>query len=77
MNNHSRKDLRTAMHFIGRANELIAAIKDVEVEKYNKLPESIRESKRGERFWENIDNLYSAIYNLEGAMEYVDNAINQ
>ncbi len=76
MNKQDRKDIEQALGFINQAMEIISAVKEKEEEKYDNLPEGIRDSEKGERFQENIDNLDCAISDLESVVEYVENVIN-
>lgn len=77
MNKQDRKQLQEALDLMSRANEIITMVKEQEEEKYDNLPEGIQESERGEKFQENIDNLDTAVYDLESVIENVNNIINQ
>lgn len=77
MNKQDRKQLEKALNLINEGLEIMSAIKDQEEEKFDNLPEGIQESERGEQFQENIDNLDSAISDIEGVIEYVEEIVNQ
>ncbi|MDD4592809.1 MAG: hypothetical protein PHG06_20645 [Parabacteroides sp.] len=77
MNKRDRKELEKALELLNSASEIITMIKEQEEEKYDNLPEGIQNSERGEKFQEGIDNLDYAISDLETAVEFLNEAINQ
>lgn len=75
MNKQRRKSLDT---LYTRIESLKADLEDIlseEQEAYDNLPESLQDSERGETMYDAIDNLESAVADLEEAMDYIIEAI--
>lgn len=76
--NKSRR-IRIA-RIIDKIDELMAAVDELRQEEedaYENLPDSIRESSRGEDMYDAMDNLENAFGSLEDADNYLNDAMGE
>lgn len=74
MNKIRRKAIDKLMERLEDLRSDLELIFEEESEAFDNLPESLRESERGEAMQESIDALEEAISNLEEAIENLDTA---
>ena len=68
MNKLRRKSLKEAIGLLEQAQSIIECVKDEEQEAYDNLPESIRDSDRGQT----MDEI---IYNLEAYLDSISDMV--
>lgn len=69
MNDVRRKELQEAVDLLGKAQMIIDGAKDEEEDAYYNLPESLQESERGIKMYENVEK-------MEDMYDAIDEAIN-
>lgn len=77
MNKQRRKQLEKVVELLTAQMEELEYIKDEEQECYDNLPEGLQCSEKGEVMEENIDEIDSAISDLENVIEYISSVIER
>lgn len=78
MNRARRKELERAVELLQQAQEIIASVRDDELDAYSNLPESIQDSERGEQMNEYVDALDNAAdYDIEDIITNLNEIIEQ
>lgn len=77
MNKQRRKSLEDIIERLESAKADIEDVRDEETEAYDNMPDSLRESERGEAISENCDELDSACEGLEGIIEILQECIER
>lgn len=75
MNMKRRKRIEKAGRLLEELIEEIQALQEEEHDAYENMPESLRDSERGEAMYDAYTNLEDAAYSLEQANEYLYDAI--
>lgn len=75
MNKTRRKQIEAVRTILSTALETLEGLRDDEEDAFDNLPESIRESERGETMQEAVDNLYDACDSLEEAIDSLDSVL--
>lgn len=75
MNKKRRKDIEVIKNSLLDIQEELQAVLDEEQEAYDNLPESLQESKKGERMSSSIENFDSAMSSLGEVIEFLDESI--
>lgn len=75
MNAKGRMELVTLLVELEMLRDGLQAILDVNEHKYNRMPEGLRESARGERQGEINDELDTAVINLEDCISCIEAVI--
>lgn len=57
MNDARRKELQKAIDLLGEAMAIIDCAKDEEEDAYYNLPESLQDSERGDKMYENVEKM--------------------
>ncbi len=75
MNNKRRAALRKIRGTLLETKEELCSVKDDEYDAYNNVPESIKDSDKGIRLEENIDDLKEAIWHVQASISYIAEAL--
>lgn len=77
MNKARRKELESIVSIIESAAESLEYTISDEEDAYDRLPESIQESQRGDEMEENVSDLNDALSSLEEAVEIINDVISK
>ena len=77
MNKARRKELESIVSIIESAAESLEYTISDEEDAYDRLPESLQESQRGDEMEENISDLNDALSSLEEAVEIINDVISK
>lgn len=77
MNKARRKELESIVSIIESATESLEYTISDEEDAYDRLPESLQESQRGDEMEENISDLNDALSSLEEAVEIINDVISK
>lgn len=72
MNKQNRKDLSRAIKLISEAKTILDSVMEEEQEKFDNMPENLQESEKAFCFEQNVSDLESAIDELEGSMDHIN-----
>lgn len=82
MNKQRRKELNeactllcSAQESLERAKETLEFARDGEEESYENLPDGVKDSERGQDMYDNIEELDSIMYELDGLFDSVEEQI--
>lgn len=75
MNKARRKELEKAADLISQAMDIVDSVLEEEQNAYDSLPDSIRDSSRGEQFEDGISELEDARETVTSALEDVERII--
>ena len=83
MNNQRRKDIRNAIELM---NEAVAALENAKLiletaseeerEAYENLPESIQESERGSKMYENCDTIDNVVDSIDTQVSEITDCVD-
>ena len=74
MNNDSRKRINEAVELLNQAQEILQECHDEEEDYLNNMPENLYYSERHEIAEMAVDNLDSALSNIEDVINYAEEA---
>lgn len=75
MNNRKRNELKTAINYLQKAQDIIINVSNTESDNYENLPESFQLSENGEKMESAIDRLEEIEESIDLVIESVEEVI--